>query len=148
MLRPHGIVLVTGPTGSGKTTTLYSALTEINTLDSKILTVEDPVEYQLHGINQVQVKPQIGLDLRERPALVPAPRPRHHDDRRNPRFRDRPDRGPGRADRPSYSFDAAYQRRASAVTRLLDMGLQDYLLTSTMNGVARNGWSPAVPALP
>ena len=60
---PHGILLVTGPTGSGKTTTLYTALSQINTPDVKIITVEDPVEYQLEGINQIQVKPQIGLDF-------------------------------------------------------------------------------------
>ena len=59
--KPYGIILVTGPTGSGKTTTLYAALTEINTGEKKIITVEDPVEYQLEGINQIQVKPQIGL---------------------------------------------------------------------------------------
>lgn len=58
---PYGIILVTGPTGSGKTTTLYSALNEINTPDKKIVTVEDPVEYQLRGINQVQVHASIGL---------------------------------------------------------------------------------------
>ena len=58
---PYGIILVTGPTGSGKTTTLYSALNEINTPDKKIVTVEDPVEYQLNGINQVQVHASIGL---------------------------------------------------------------------------------------
>ncbi|MCU0958593.1 MAG: Flp pilus assembly complex ATPase component TadA [Pirellulaceae bacterium] len=58
---PHGIILVTGPTGSGKTTTLYSALIEINSPDVKIVTTEDPVEYQLHGINQIQVHPKIGL---------------------------------------------------------------------------------------
>ncbi|KZC21718.1 type II secretion system protein GspE, partial [Rhodanobacter denitrificans] len=61
--KPHGILLVTGPTGSGKTTTLYTALSRINTNDVKIITVEDPVEYQLEGINQIQVKPQIGLDF-------------------------------------------------------------------------------------
>ena len=61
--KPHGILLVTGPTGSGKTTTLYTALSRINTNDVKIITVEDPVEYQLEGINQMQVKPQIGLDF-------------------------------------------------------------------------------------
>jgi general secretion pathway protein E len=59
--RPHGILLVTGPTGSGKTTTLYSALSEINTPDLNILTVEDPVEYQLAGISQTQVNPKIDL---------------------------------------------------------------------------------------
>lgn len=58
---PYGIVLVTGPTGSGKTTTLYAAIHEINTPDRKIVTVEDPVEYQLDGVNQVQVQPKIGL---------------------------------------------------------------------------------------
>jgi type II secretion system protein E len=59
--RPHGILLVTGPTGSGKTTTLYAALDKINTPDRKIITVEDPVEYQLKGVNQIPVKPKIGL---------------------------------------------------------------------------------------
>ncbi len=59
--KPYGMILVTGPTGSGKTTTLYAALREINTEERKIITVEDPVEYQLEGINQIQVKPQIGL---------------------------------------------------------------------------------------
>jgi general secretion pathway protein E len=59
--RPHGIFLVTGPTGSGKTTTLYAALDKINSPDRKILTVEDPVEYQLRGVNQIPVKPKIGL---------------------------------------------------------------------------------------
>ena len=61
LLRPHGILLVTGPTGSGKTTTLYTALSKLNQPDVKILTVEDPVEYQMEGINQIQVKPQIDL---------------------------------------------------------------------------------------
>ncbi len=61
--RPHGIVLVTGPTGSGKTTTLYSSLSEINEPDINILTIEDPVEYQLEGISQMQVNPKIGLDF-------------------------------------------------------------------------------------
>ncbi len=61
--RPHGIVLVTGPTGSGKTTTLYAALDKINSPDKKIITVEDPVEYQLKGVNQIPVKPKIGLSF-------------------------------------------------------------------------------------
>src|SRR5207247_3632730 len=59
--QPHGIVLVTGPTGSGKTTTLYAALDKINGPDKKIITVEDPVEYQLKGVNQIPVRPTIGL---------------------------------------------------------------------------------------
>jgi type II secretion system protein E len=61
IVRPHGIILVTGPTGSGKTTTLYAALDKINSPERKILTVEDPVEYQLKGVNQIPVKPKIGL---------------------------------------------------------------------------------------
>ena len=61
--RPNGIVLVTGPTGSGKTTTLYAALTRLNQTERKILTVEDPVEHQLDGVNQIQVKPDIGLNF-------------------------------------------------------------------------------------
>ena len=59
--RPNGIILVTGPTGSGKTTTLYGALTKINLPDRKIITIEDPVEYQIEGINQIHVNPKIGL---------------------------------------------------------------------------------------
>lgn len=58
---PYGIILVTGPTGSGKTTTLYSALTSLNAIDTNVMTAEDPVEYMLHGVNQVQCKPEIGL---------------------------------------------------------------------------------------
>jgi type IV pilus assembly protein PilB len=61
--RPYGMVLVTGPTGSGKTTTLYSALSQINTIDTNIMTAEDPVEYNMHGINQVQVRAEIGMDF-------------------------------------------------------------------------------------
>ena len=63
ILAPHGMILVTGPTGSGKTTTLYSALNRINTIETNIMTAEDPVEYNLSGINQVQVKPDIGLNF-------------------------------------------------------------------------------------
>jgi len=58
---PHGIILVTGPTGSGKTTTLYTALSEINDADTKIITIEDPIEYQLRGVNQIQVSEKSGL---------------------------------------------------------------------------------------
>ena len=61
--KPYGMVLVTGPTGSGKTTTLYSALSQINTIDTNIMTAEDPVEYNLHGINQVLIRSEIGLDF-------------------------------------------------------------------------------------
>src|SRR5690625_6746105 len=60
---PHGLILVTGPTGSGKTTTLYTALSKLNTPERKIITVEDPVDYQLEGINQIQAQSSIGLDI-------------------------------------------------------------------------------------
>ncbi len=71
---PHGIALVTGPTGSGKTTTLYSALNQINDAVRKIITIEDPVEYQLKGINQIQVAEKAGLTFRARSARHSSPR--------------------------------------------------------------------------
>jgi general secretion pathway protein E len=133
--RPHGIVLVTGPTGSGKTTTLYTALTELNSPDCKILTVEDPVEYLLEGVNQVQVQPQIGLTfatalrsfLRQDPDIMMIGE-----------IRD--------LETAQIAVQAALTGHlvlstvhtndaASAMTRLLDMGIEDYLLTSTINGV-------------
>lgn len=131
--RPYGIVLVTGPTGSGKTTTLYAALKEINTPDKKILTVEDPVEYILQGVNQVQIKPQIGLTfasslrafLRQDPDIMMVGE-----------IRDR--------ETAEIAIQAALtghlllstlhtNSAAAAVTRLLDMGIDDYLLTSTLH---------------
>ncbi len=135
LARPHGIVLVTGPTGSGKTTTLYTALTSLNLPDRKILTVEDPIEYVLEGINQVQVKPQIGLTfanalrsfLRQDPDIMMIGE-----------IRD--------LETAQISVQAALTGHlvlstvhtndaAGAMTRLLDMGIEDYLLTSTVNGV-------------
>jgi general secretion pathway protein E len=131
--RPYGIVLVTGPTGSGKTTTLYAALKEINTPDRKILTVEDPVEYILRGVNQVPIKPQIGLTfanalrafLRQDPDIMMVGE-----------IRDR--------ETAEIAIQAALtghlllstlhtNTAAAAVTRLLDMGIDDYLLTSTLH---------------
>lgn len=131
--RPHGVVLVTGPTGSGKTTTLYAALKEINTPDKKILTVEDPVEYVLQGINQVPIRPQIGLTfanslrsfLRQDPDVMMVGE-----------IRDR--------ETAEIAIQAALtghlllstlhtNTAAAAVTRLLDMGIDDYLLTSTLH---------------
>jgi general secretion pathway protein E len=133
--RPHGIVLVTGPTGSGKTTTLYTALTELNRPERKILTVEDPVEYLLDGINQVQVRPQIGLSfasalrsfLRQDPDIMMIGE-----------IRD--------LETAQIAVQAALtghlvlstvhtNSAAAAVTRLLDMGIEDYLLTSTIAAV-------------
>jgi len=134
--RPNGILLVTGPTGSGKTTTLYTSLLRLNTPDKKILTVEDPIEYQLDGVNQIQVKPKIGLTfanvlrsiLRQDPDIIMIGE-----------IRD--------LETAQIAAQAALtghlvlstlhtNSAASSVTRLLDMGLEDYLLASTLNGIS------------
>ena len=78
---PDGILLVTGPTGSGKTSTLYACLNYINKPDRKIITVEEPVEYQMNGINQVQVNAEIGMTFPGGAALDSAPGAEHHHDR-------------------------------------------------------------------
>ena len=109
---PHGIFLVTGPTGSGKSTTLYSALKRINLPDKKIITIEDPVEYQMDGINQIHVNPQIGLTFAAGLAPHRAPGSGRDHGGRNPRPRDRRHRHPRRAHRPPGLFHAAHQRRA------------------------------------
>ena len=90
---------------------VHRAFDSLNTPDVKIITVEDPVEYQLDGINQIQVKPQIGLNFRQRAALDRAAGSRRHHDRRNARPRNRADRDPVGADRPSRAVHAAHQRR-------------------------------------
>ncbi len=110
--QPYGAILVTGPTGSGKSTTLYSALQVINEVSKNIITIEDPVEYQLEGIKQMGVNRRAGLDLRQRPAVGAAGRPRRDHGRRDPRRRDRADRDRGGADRPPRADDPAHQRRA------------------------------------
>ena len=97
---PYGMVLVTGPTGSGKTTTLYAALSEIKTIEDKIITIEDPVEYQLRGHHADSDQREEGADVRARAAVDPAPRPRQDHGRRNPR----PGNG---ADRDSVGADRA-----------------------------------------
>ena len=112
IFKPCGMVLVTGPTGSGKTNTLYSALSNVNTPEVNIMTAEDPVEFNLPGINQVQMKESDRPELRGHAALVPAPGPEHHPRRRDPRLRDRRDRDQGRAHRPPRALDAAHERRA------------------------------------
>ncbi|HVB18124.1 MAG TPA: GspE/PulE family protein, partial [Stellaceae bacterium] len=132
---PNGMVLVTGPTGSGKTTTLYTGLQGLNTVSRKIVTVEDPIEYQLTGINQIQVKPQIGLNfasllrsiLRQDPDIIMIGE-----------IRD--------LETAQIAVQAALtghlvlstlhtNSAAATVTRLRDMGLEDYLLTATLKGV-------------
>ncbi len=133
--QPHGILLVTGPTGSGKTTTLYTALSKLNTPDVKIITVEDPVEYQIEGINQIQAKPQIGLDFAQALRSI---------------VRQDPDTIMIGEMRDLETCRIAIQsaltghlvlstlhtnNAAGGITRLLDMGVEDYLLTSTINGI-------------
>ncbi|MEO8809783.1 MAG: type II secretion system ATPase GspE [Rhodanobacter sp.] len=133
--RPHGILLVTGPTGSGKTTTLYTALSQINTSDVKIITVEDPVEYQIEGINQIQVKPQIGLDfagalrsiVRQDPDVIMIGEMR---DLETCRIAIQ-SALTGHLVLSTLHTNSA----AGGITRLLDMGVEDYLLGSTVNGI-------------
>lgn len=135
ILKPYGKLLVTGPTGSGKTTTLYAALNKINTPDKKIITIEDPVEYQMRGINQIHVKSQIGLNFADGLRSI---------------VRQDPDvimvgeiRDPETA---NISIQAALTGHlvfstvhtndaAGAITRLLDMGVENFLISSALLGV-------------
>ena len=110
--RPTGALLVTGPTGSGKTTTLYAALTEINRPEINIITVEDPVEYRLAGVNQVQINHEGRADVRDRAPVDPSLRPGRRDGRRDPRRRDGQDLDRGGSHRPPRALDAAHERRA------------------------------------
>lgn len=135
LLRPHGILLVTGPTGSGKTTTLYTALSQLNKPDVKILTVEDPVEYQMEGINQIQVKPQIDLTfanalrsiVRQDPDVIMIGEIR---DLETAQIAVQSALTGHLVLSTLHTNDAA-----STVNRLLDMGMDDYLLTSTVVGI-------------
>jgi len=132
---PNGMVLVTGPTGSGKTTTLYTGLLKLNTVARNVVTVEDPIEYQLSGINQIQVKPQIGLNfasllrsiLRQDPDVIMIGE-----------IRD--------LETAQIAVQAALtghlvlstvhtNSAAATMTRLRDMGLEDYLMTATLKAV-------------
>ncbi len=132
---PHGIILVTGPTGSGKSTTLYTALTRLNSPAVKILTVEDPVEYNLEGVNQIQVKPQIDLTfanalraiVRQDPDIIMIGEIR---DLETARIAVQSALTGHLVLSSLHTNDAA-----GGVTRLLDMGVEDYLLTSTVNGI-------------
>lgn len=132
---PHGMLIVTGPTGSGKTTTLYTALSQLNTEQSKLITVEDPVEYQLSGINQIQVKSAIGLSfasalrsiVRQDPDVIMVGEMR---DLETARICVQSALTGHIVLSTLHTNDAA-----SSVTRLLEMGVEDYLLTSTLNAV-------------
>lgn len=130
--RPHGIVLVTGPTGSGKTTTLYASLAKLNKLDRKIITIEDPIEYQLKGITQMQVLPQIGFDfarglrsiLRHDPDIMMVGEIRDYETAEM-------------AIRSSLTGHLVFSTlhtndAAGSVTRLIDMGVEPFLISSTM----------------
>jgi general secretion pathway protein E len=135
LLQPHGILLVTGPTGSGKTTTLYTALDRLNQPDVKILTVEDPVEYQMSGINQIQVKPQIDLTfanalrsiVRQDPDVIMIGEIR---DLETAQIAVQSALTGHLVLSTVHTNDAP-----STVNRLLDMGVEDYLLTSTVIGI-------------
>jgi general secretion pathway protein E len=133
--RPHGIVLVTGPTGSGKTTTLYSALDTINLPDKKIITIEDPIEYQMDGINQIHVHAQIGLTfaaglrhiVRQDPDVIMVGEIR---DLETAEIAIRA------ALTGHLVFSTLHTNDApSAITRLIDMGAEDYLIASSLVGV-------------
>ena len=108
---PYGMVLVTGPTGSGKTTTLYACLSEIQSVEDKIVTIEDPVEYQLRGHHADPGQREEGPDVRPRAAVDPAARPGQDHGRRDPRRGDGADRGPVGADRPPRLHDRPRQQR-------------------------------------
>jgi general secretion pathway protein E len=132
---PHGIFLVTGPTGSGKSTTLYSALKRINLPDKKIITIEDPVEYQMDGINQIHVNPQIGLTfaagirhiVRQDPDVIMIGEIRD---------RETADIAIRSALTGHFVYSTLHTNDApSAVTRLTDMGVENYLITSSVVAV-------------
>ena len=133
--RPHGILLVTGPTGSGKTTTLYGALDKINTPDRKIITVEDPVEYQLKGVNQIHVKPKIGLTfatglrhiVRQDPDVILIGEIRDLETA---------EIAIQAALTGHLVFSTLHTNDApGAITRLQDMGVEPYLVASVLEGV-------------
>lgn len=132
---PYGMILVTGPTGSGKTTTLYASLSKINSEDRKIITIEDPIEYQTDGINQIQINPKIGLTfatglrhiVRQDPDVIMVGEIRDIET----------------AEISIHSaltghlvFSTLHTNDASgAVTRLLDMGIEGFLVSSSLIGV-------------
>ncbi len=133
--KPHGIILVTGPTGSGKTTTLYAALDKLNSTDKKIITIEDPIEYQLSGVNQIQVKPKIGLSFASGLRTI---------------VRQDPDILMVGEIRDLETAEIAIQSALTghmvfstlhtndapgAITRLLDMGVEHYLVSSCLEGL-------------
>ena len=135
LARPHGVLLVTGPTGSGKTTTLYASLASLDSESLKIITVEDPVEYQLQGVNQIQVQSQIDLSfaralraiLRQDPDIIMIGEMRDTETAQI---------GVQSALTGHLVLSTLHTNTAaSAITRLEDMGIERYLITSAVNGV-------------
>ena len=133
--RPHGIIFVTGPTGSGKTTTLYAALSSINSPEKNIITIEDPIEYQLGGISQIQVKPSIGLSfsnglrsiVRQDPDVIMVGEVRD---------RETAEIATHAALTGHLVFSTLHTNDAAgAMTRLLEMGVEPYLVSSTVIAV-------------
>ena len=133
--KPHGILLVTGPTGSGKSTSLYAWMHTINTIDLRIITVEDPIEYQMAGVNQVQVKPEIGMTfavglrhiLRQDPDVIMVGEIR---DKETAEIAIRAALTGHLVFSTLHTNDAA-----GAVTRLLDMGIEPFLVASSVEGL-------------
>ncbi|MGH7891827.1 MAG: type II secretion system ATPase GspE, partial [Thermodesulfobacteriota bacterium] len=135
ILRPHGIILVTGPTGSGKTTSLYAGLERINSPDKKIITVEDPVEYQIQGINQIQVNPKVNLTfanglrsiLRQDPDVILVGEIRD---------RETADIAIHASLTGHLVFSTLHTNdSASAITRLIDMEIEPFLVASSLMAV-------------
>ncbi len=135
MLRPHGIIIVVGPTGSGKTTTLYSVLSKLNTTRVNIMTLEDPIEYQMAGINQVQINPAVGLTfadglrafLRQDPNIILVGEIRDNETT---------ELAIQAALTGHLVFSTLHTSNAAgALPRLLDLGAESFLLASTMNAV-------------
>lgn len=135
ILRPHGIIVVCGPTGSGKTTTLYSVLSKLNTSQVNILTLEDPVEYQIPGANQVQINPEVGLTfatglrsfLRQDPNIILVGEIRD---------KETTDLAIQASLTGHLVFSTLHTSSASgALPRLIDMGAETFLLASTMNAI-------------
>ncbi len=133
--KPHGVILVSGPTGSGKSTTLYAALNEINTIDKKILTIEEPIEYRINGVTQVQVNPAIGLTfarllrtfLRQDPDIIMVGETR---DLETAEITIRTALTGHLVFTTIHTNDAC-----SVVTRLLDMGIEPFLISSSVEGL-------------
>ncbi|MBT9537260.1 MAG: type II secretion system ATPase GspE [Nitrospirae bacterium] len=132
---PYGMILATGPTGSGKTTTLYGALSKLNSFDRKIITIEDPIEYEIDGINQMQVKPKIGLTfanglrhiVRQDPDIIMVGEIRD---------KETAEIAIHSALTGHLVFSTMHTNDApGAITRLLDMGIESFLVSSALTGV-------------